>query len=195
MSIELTLFPAAQEILDNPVNKRGVDRQFSARHRARNRNLISGLLLAQVSPTEVVRELPIVLRLANQGPEHRTGIVGRQKLRSRTQVVPQVRLKPTEVGWIQLTRGIFEEDIHQDIHLRTPPAIDGLLGDTGRLRNPFHGDSGITPGYQQVVGRVQDRFTRGLAAAMPVSEMTAWRVDLTRSDRLIHRVHRITTLD
>ncbi|ETZ95534.1 hypothetical protein L828_1248 [Mycobacteroides abscessus MAB_030201_1061] len=172
-----------------------VSRQFAARHRARNRNLISGLLLAQVSPAEVVRELPIVLRLANQGPEHRTGIVGRQKLRSRTQVVPQVRLKPTEVGWIQLTRGIFEEDIHQDIHLRTPPAIDGLLGDTGRLRNPLHGDSGITPGYQQVVGRVQDRFTRGLAAAMPVSEMTAWRVDLTRSDRLIHRVHRITTLD
>ncbi|SHU60788.1 Uncharacterised protein [Mycobacteroides abscessus subsp. abscessus] len=42
---------------------------------------------------------------------------------------------------------------------------------------------------------MQDRFTRSLAAAMPVSEMTAWRVDLTRSDRLIHRVHRITTLD
>lgn len=126
MSIELTLFPAAQEILDDPVNKRGVDplprhdhavvqrrhqllghmsdihvsRQFAARHRARDRNLISGLLLAQISPTEVVRELPIVLRLANQGPEHRARIIGRQKLRRRTQVVSQVRLKPTKVGWI-----------------------------------------------------------------------------------------------
>lgn len=136
-----------------------------------------------------------MLRLANQGPEHRARIIGRQKLRGRTQVVPQVRLKPTKVGWIQLTRGIFEEDIHQDIRLRTPPAIDGLLGNTGRLRDSLHGDSGITLGYQQVIGRVQDRFTRGLAAAVPVSEMTARRVRLSRSDRLIHRVHRITTLD
>ncbi|SHR99028.1 Uncharacterised protein [Mycobacteroides abscessus subsp. abscessus] len=110
-------------------------------------------------------------------------------------MVPQVRLKPTKVGWIQLTRGIFEEDIHQDIRLRTPPAIGGLLGNTGRLRDSLHGDSGITLGYQQVIGRVQDRFTRGLAAAVPVSEMTARRVRLSRSDRLIHRVHRITTLD
>ncbi|SKV37987.1 Uncharacterised protein [Mycobacteroides abscessus subsp. massiliense] len=136
-----------------------------------------------------------MLRLADQGPEHRTGVVGGEKLCGGGQVVPQVGFEAAEVWWIELESGIFQKDVHQHVRLRVPPSIDGLLSHSGSLGDALHGDSRIALGDQQIIGSVDDGFACGLAAAMPVSVMTARLVGLAGLRRLIHSIHRIITLD
>jgi hypothetical protein len=111
----------------------------------------------------------VVLDLPGQGTEHRPGVGLAQERGQLAQVITQVATEVSVVGRFEVLGRVLRQGIEEDVGLRSPPAVDGLLGHAGPGGDALDRDAGESALDQQVVGRLQDGDPGLLAAPVAVT--------------------------
>jgi predicted O-methyltransferase YrrM len=131
-----------------------------------------------------------VLGLPDECTEHGTRVGAGQEIGDPAQVGTQVEAQIAVVGRGQMLRHVIDEGIRQDVHLGWPPAVDGLLGDSGPCGDALDRHPGETALDQQVVGGFQDGLPGLFAASVPVSVMRGPANDRITVGRPVDGRHR-----
>jgi hypothetical protein len=164
------------ELVDREVDV-GVIRQFAAASRAPEGRAVTVALRRHELRAEAGRDLRVVLRLPRQCAANRARIGLGQEHGQLAQVMAQVAAEVIAVVRGEVRGRVLRQGVEEDVGLRRPPAIDGLLGDLCTGRDPLDGDPSEPALGEDVVSGLQDSHAGFLAPPVAVAVVSVDHLD------------------
>jgi len=156
------------ELVDREVDVDRVE-QFASALRASEGRAVSVALGRHELRVEAGRHARVVLCLSRQCAADRASIGVCEEHGQLPQVVAEVVTEVIAVVRGEVRGRVLREGVEEDVGLRRPPAIDGLLSDLRAGRDSLDGDPCEPALGEQIVSGLQDSHPGFLAAPMPVS--------------------------